>query len=66
MLYAVASLCVGSMSYLIYTEAKKLPNFLLNKLVQRFSLKLNHSILKIVVDLQIHLLQVNVMIGYQG
>lgn len=37
-------------SYLIYTEAKKLPNFLLNKLVQRFSLKLNHSILKIVVD----------------
>ena len=50
MLYAVASLCIGSMSYLIYTEAKKLPNFLLNKLVQRFSLKLNHSILKIVVD----------------
>lgn len=50
MVYAVASLCVGSMSYSIYTEAKNLPNFLLNKLVQRFSLKLNHSILKIVVD----------------
>ncbi|KAL5166946.1 putative disease resistance protein [Glycine soja] len=41
MVSAVASLCV---------EAKNLPNFLLNTLVQRFSLKLNHSILKIVVD----------------